>query len=338
MGYLYNLYFSILNSVKMALTMHFPCYVTAYSHEVMGCILMLSEDESKKELWEAAAKEAALLCKQYFNIQLCTGVGKEVTSLAKIAKSFRTAQLAQMEAEKENREVAVYSGDEESMSGTMKDTDGADIDKRMVEALEHCDSEEFEKILRQIEKSVEGKSMEAAISQVSRVVHLLINCLENGENVLSQAFSEYSSGYQSLYSAHTPGELQKYLEMIRNCVAERMNTRLNNPKYKLVQDAKQYIKEHIYERLTLAEVAGAIGISQNYLSSLFRLYNGSGFSEYVAESKIQLAKEMLRKGNMKVYQVSEKLGFDNQQYFSKVYKKYTGYSPSEKAAVPENEA
>lgn len=338
MGYLYNLYFSILNSVKMALTMHFSCYVTAYSHEVMGCILMLSEEESKQEFWEAAAREAALLCRQYFNIRLCTGIGKEVTSLAKIAKSFQMAQLAQMEAEKKDMDVVMYSGDEDFMSDTMRDADGGDIDKRMVEALEHCDSEEFEKIVRRIEASVAGKTMEAAISQVSMVVHLLINCLENGETVLSQAFSSYSSGYQSLYSARTPQELQKYLELIRTCVSERMNTRLNDPKYKLVQDAKQYIREHICERLTLAEVAGAIGISQNYLSSLFRIYNGSGFSEYVAESKIQLAKEMLKKGNMKVYQVSEKLGFDNQQYFSKVYKKYTGYSPSEKAAVPENEA
>ncbi|MDO4325395.1 MAG: response regulator [bacterium] len=338
MGYLYNLYFSILNSVKMALTMHFSCYVTAYSHEVMGCILMLSEAESRQELWEAAAREAEILCRQYFNIRLCTGIGKRVTSLPEIAKSFQTAQLAQTEAEKKGMDVVTYSGNVDAVSGAMRDTDGGDLDKRMVEALEHCDSEEFAKIVRQIEDSVRGKTMEAAISQISMVVHLLINCLENGETVLSQAFSAYPSGYQSLYSARTLQELEQYLEQIRICVSERMDTRRNDPKYKLVQDAKQYIKEHIYERLTLAEVAGAIGISQNYLSSLFRLYNGSGFSEYVAESKIQLAKEMLKKGNMKVYQVSEKLGFDNQQYFSKVYKKYTGYSPSEKASVPENEA
>ena len=103
------------------------------------------------------------------------------------------------------------------------------------------------------------------------------------------------------------------------------------------RDAKAYIQEHIYNKLSLSEVASAIGISQNYLSSLFKLYNDLGFSDYGASLKIKMAQKLLATEHLKIYQVIEKLGFDNPQYFSKVYKKYTGYSPSEFTAVSQEQ-
>ena len=54
-----------------------------------------------------------------------------------------------------------------------------------------------------------------------------------------------------------------------------------------------------------------------------------GFSEYVNQMKINKAKELLIKENHKVYEVSDKLGFESAFYFSKVFKKITGYSPKE---------
>lgn len=326
----YNLYFSILNSVKMVLQMYYPCYVVAYNHETMGCILMFSEEEGNCERWEQAGREAALLCRQYFNVQIQIGIGKEVFSLCDIAGSFQSAQFTLTQAREEKRDVLSYAVCSGKVETNQQEMDMAQTERRLVEALEHCDAEAFEHILDEMYELMKKQRIEAAISQISSLIHLVMNCLEGGERVLTEAFSNQNMSYRFLYSIRQQEDLLRYLQTVRSCISDKLKSLSNNPKYRLVKDAKTYIQEHIYERLTLAEVAGAIGISQNYLSSLFRLYNGSGFSEYVAESKIQLAKEMLAKGNMKIYQISEKLGFDNPQYFSKVYKKYTGYSPSEK--------
>ena len=58
-------------------------------------------------------------------------------------------------------------------------------------------------------------------------------------------------------------------------------------------------------------------------------YGDSGFVEYITETRIAAAKEMLEQGDLKVYEIAEKLGYESAFYFSKVFKKVTGLSPRE---------
>lgn len=77
------------------------------------------------------------------------------------------------------------------------------------------------------------------------------------------------------------------------------------------------------------EVAAIFGISPNYLSQLFGKYNDTGFNEYVNNCKIGESKKLLAEGNYKVYEIAEMLGFESAFYFSKVFKKIEGMSPTE---------
>ena len=100
-------------------------------------------------------------------------------------------------------------------------------------------------------------------------------------------------------------------------------------KMQVVAQVQEYIKNHLSEKLTLADVAAVFNFSPNYLSQLFGKYGDSGFVEYITETRIAAAKEMLEQGNMKVYEIAEKLGYESSFYFSKVFKKVTGLSPRE---------
>ncbi|PHV70050.1 hypothetical protein CS063_12135 [Sporanaerobium hydrogeniformans] len=92
---------------------------------------------------------------------------------------------------------------------------------------------------------------------------------------------------------------------------------------------ESYIKENIYNRLTLNEVALALNISPNYLSVIFKRKHPCGFSNYVSKVKIKKAKQLLAQGDMKIYEVSDLLNYTNAYYFSKVFKKVTGLTPKE---------
>lgn len=92
---------------------------------------------------------------------------------------------------------------------------------------------------------------------------------------------------------------------------------------------KKYIKSHLSDKLSLNDVAALYGISPNYLSSLFKKYNNCGFSEYITECKIAQAKKMMNEENRKIYEIADMLGFESAFYFSKVFKKLEGISPSE---------
>ena len=100
-------------------------------------------------------------------------------------------------------------------------------------------------------------------------------------------------------------------------------------KMQVVAQVQEYIRSHLSEKLTLADVAAVFNFSPNYLSQMFGKYGDSGFVEYITETRIAAAKEMLEQGDLKVYEIAEKLGYESSFYFSKVFKKVTGLSPRE---------
>lgn len=94
----------------------------------------------------------------------------------------------------------------------------------------------------------------------------------------------------------------------------------------ILKQALGYIEAHMYEHIQLIEVAKSIGVSNTYLSTLFKREIGQSFVDYINHKKVDKGKELLQQGKL-VYEVSDLLGFENSTYFSKVFKKYQGISP-----------
>ena len=69
--------------------------------------------------------------------------------------------------------------------------------------------------------------------------------------------------------------------------------------------------------------------SPNYLSQLFAQNSESGFVEFVTATRIAAAKETMASTDMKIYEISNEVGFESAFYFSKVFKKLEGVSPRE---------
>lgn len=111
--------------------------------------------------------------------------------------------------------------------------------------------------------------------------------------------------------------------------AENGSTGRAEEKNSIVELAKEYVEEHYYENIMLADVAQKVGISQGYLSTLFQKQLSKGFVDYLNEIRIEHACTYLRQNSLKTYEIAYKVGFKDEKYFSKVFKKITGQSPSE---------
>lgn len=98
----------------------------------------------------------------------------------------------------------------------------------------------------------------------------------------------------------------------------------------VAERAKAYIGAHYADSsLTLDQVARKMGISSNYFSALFKQSTGSSFINYLTDVRIANAKELLKRGNYKTYEVAMRCGYENPTYFSTIFKRRTGVSPSE---------
>ena len=100
-------------------------------------------------------------------------------------------------------------------------------------------------------------------------------------------------------------------------------------KNQLVELAKEYMDEHYFENLSLNDIAGKIGISPAYLSSLFSQQAGITLIDYLNEVRIDHACVYLEPNFFKTYEIAYKVGFRDEKYFSKVFRKVMEMSPSE---------
>ena len=95
----------------------------------------------------------------------------------------------------------------------------------------------------------------------------------------------------------------------------------------VVAQVQEYIRQNLDKRLSLNDVASVFNFSPNYLSQLFAQSGETGFVEYVTDARVIAAKELMATTDLKIYEISERVGFESAFYFSKVFKKIEGVSP-----------
>ncbi len=153
---------------------------------------------------------------------------------------------------------------------------------------------------------------------------------ENGISV-SVFISERFNGKVEFYPAY-----RTLLDMIRNAEMYGKNEIVvssggesNRSQVALVQRAKRYIQEMVYESFSLVNVAEYLGIHPNYLSKVFKQTEGIAFTDYACDCKMQEAKRLLLETNLKIYAIAEKLHYYDTGYFIRIFKKYYGVSPNQ---------
>ena len=95
--------------------------------------------------------------------------------------------------------------------------------------------------------------------------------------------------------------------------------------------AVEFLAAHISENLTLAEIADGCSMSVSKLKMLFREKCSGGPINYFNSLKMEKAKEMIREGKLNFTEIADRLGFASLHYFSRLFKKITGLSPTEYA-------
>lgn len=97
----------------------------------------------------------------------------------------------------------------------------------------------------------------------------------------------------------------------------------------ILDDILFYINNNFQNNIKLETIAPLFGYNSAYLGKLLTKATGENFNSYVDHLRIEHSKKLLELQNMKVYEVSEQVGYKNVDYFHKKFKKYVGISPAE---------
>ncbi|MGP4079186.1 response regulator [Pseudalkalibacillus sp. R45] len=136
------------------------------------------------------------------------------------------------------------------------------------------------------------------------------------------------SPYEQIHQLKTYSELRQWCFRIHFVICEMLHTLKNSRERIEIPKAMDYIKKHYSRSIRVQDVARAVNLSENYFSYLFTKETGITFTQFIQETRISKAKELLRNPQYHWNEVGERVGFEDPKYFSKVFKKITGMTPS----------
>ena len=115
-----------------------------------------------------------------------------------------------------------------------------------------------------------------------------------------------------------------------SCILLIMKDRVRQTEYSpLTLKIMQYLQSNFSERITLDDIGRLTFFSPNYCENVFKRETGRSVIDYLLQIRMEAAKRLLSEGSLSLGAVAETVGFDDYNYFSRVFKKRTGYTPTE---------
>ncbi len=137
---------------------------------------------------------------------------------------------------------------------------------------------------------------------------------------------ELAISYKECSTVH---EYEIVIENLINAISKSA-IKTNGVKYrKEVMTIIAYVKENITQKITLTQVAELVNMNESYISRLFKNETGINLISFINMLKMEKSMELLKDPDIMVKEVANKLGYDEQSYFNRIFNKYFGSSPSE---------
>lgn len=198
-------------------------------------------------------------------------------------------------------------------------------------SLKKDDRESASALVRRLTESVR-LSADENIDHIKNIYfNLLLLIFETArEKGLIDPAEENEKSYiwQEIDEIKTLSELSDYIGSNIAAVFNRFDSADNSNRK--TYEIMKYIRENYHNReLSIQMIANNAYLSQTYLCSFFKKSTGRTLNEYITEVRIEKAKEFLRDRRIKLYEVTVRIGFTDSNYFSTLFKKYAGCTPSE---------
>lgn len=193
--------------------------------------------------------------------------------------------------------------------------------------LRNGSQEVLERIAEEL-KSYIGRLDEQRVGAAEKLMHyLLIHLLREMRELQMLPREQEEALWQRL---REPLSLKELLSLVvslivqsRSCLSAKKSTEL------LMMSAQNYIQNHLGHDFGIEEIADYLGISSSYFCLLFKNHFGETFVEYLTKQRMEMAKCLLRSSERSIAQIGTAIGYQERRYFTKVFQKYTGMTPSD---------
>lgn len=141
-------------------------------------------------------------------------------------------------------------------------------------------------------------------------------------------FSQFSyKFFEQLNGLHTIDEFHLWIKEMICKMIDLLDKHKNTKRRKIIEKAVDYVNKNYKDCLTLNSLADKLFLNPSYFCKIFKEEMGESFTKYLMNLRVEKAKELMEDPTMKIYEVAERVGYDDVQYFTKMFKAIQGVTP-----------
>lgn len=265
-----------------------------------------------------------------FNMELSVGIGDKYEQIEEIAYSYKDALTAL-----EYRPLIGL---------------GKIIVRLDVERKESLLAQKMEDLLKKLEHFIKTSDMNAVVQQldyifsVIRHANIALNDFKTALlkitvtiysvfNEIAETDEEHTIDFHNFHEVFEKENIEEiksyYIELCKKMMQKVSNNR-ENDQVNLVKRATSFIQKNYPNKdLDIQYICENLHISASYFSKLFKIQTKETVVEYITKIRMEKSKELLRTSSMKVFEISQSVGYEDQHYFSYNFRRKTGMTPTE---------
>jgi two-component system response regulator YesN len=192
---------------------------------------------------------------------------------------------------------------------------------------DHAIQTDLKSIIREMRESRISPELSKMVA--CNLVLLVCTTLNELGYASTEIFGSDDSALPDFDQVDSLDEMEQRLFVFFETINSFISKKRSSLNHQLVEEIRQYIDANYSGDITLSGMAIQYKISPSYLSLLFTEQIGKNFIDYLTEHRITKARELLKHTDMKIYEISNVVGYNDSFYFSNCFKKLVGVSPSE---------
>ena len=273
------------------------------------------------------------ICKEsrrVLEVTITVGVGHRSDALQEISRSYQTAVDALGYRAIVGVGKVIYINDVEPVSRGKLQLDGKG-EAELITAIKFGPKEMIETVIQNMANRMEDAKVHASQYQVYMlsIVNCMIQMMQQYDLNMDDMFGEGFQYLDALAGGYSREKFASWMIPIACRMNETMNQERDNTTKKVILEAKEYIQEHYSNPdLSVEMLCRHLHMSPAYFSTVFKRETGQTYVNYLTEVRLDKAVDLLNETSDKTYVLAEKVRYQEQNYFSYVFKKKYGVSPT----------
>lgn len=274
-------------------------------------------------------------CKASPGLELFMGIGQAYSDINKLALSFeesKNALWARMSSKHPKNRIITHS---DSSISDKQQLRILALGKAISNAIDALNKQAFIQSVNEFfALPVEILCSSLAKQAILDTVRYFRDKYKESLDQIDNAYNFYHTTKMALLTSQTFDEYKRRYTRIFSEMFDRLAAFCDsNEQNNYIDRAKAIIDNRYMEDLTLEKVAQEIEISANYLSRIFHNTMGKTFSDYLLEQRLAAAQILLEKNDYRIKEISAAVGYADQRYFSRIFMKKLGLTPTEYRSI-----